>query len=96
MSPLHFDGIAGVVAVHGKGGDEDRAVDADRVHRRHHFVTGNVIRPIRDTVPGPFWGIRLICMDLGIDDRHRGSSSVVLFLLHPVVDAIQQGTGSIV
>ncbi len=27
--------------------------------------------PIRDTVPGPFRGVRLIGVDLGIDDRHR-------------------------
>src|SRR5262249_49399965 len=70
MSPLHFDRIARVVAVHGKGGDEDRAVDADPVHGRHHLVTGDVIGPIRDTVPGPFRGVRLIGVNLGIDDRH--------------------------
>src|SRR4029453_4305041 len=60
-----------IVAVHGKGGDEDRAVDADRVHGRHHLVTGDVIGPIWDTVPGPVRGVRLIGVDLGIDDRHR-------------------------
>src|SRR6516165_986482 len=44
MGPLlHFQRIVGVVAVHGKGGDEDRAVDADFVHRRHHLVTRDVI-----------------------------------------------------
>jgi len=48
---LHLHGIAGVVAVHGKGGDEDRAVDADFVHRRHHLVTRDVIGPVRHTVP---------------------------------------------
>ena len=53
MGPLHFHGIAGVVAVHRKGGDEDRAVDADLVHRRHHLVTRDVIGPVRHTVPGP-------------------------------------------
>jgi hypothetical protein len=47
MSPLHFHRITRVVAVHGKGGDEDRAVDADLVHRGHHLVTRNVIGPIR-------------------------------------------------
>jgi hypothetical protein len=30
MGPLHFHRVAGVVLVHGVGGDEDRAVDADR------------------------------------------------------------------
>jgi hypothetical protein len=71
MSPLHFHRIARVVAVHGKGGDEDRAVNADRVHGRHHLVTGDVIGPIRDTMPGPFRGVRLIDVNLGIDDHHR-------------------------
>src|SRR4029077_9468644 len=56
---------------HGKGGDEDRAVDADPVHGRHHLVAGGVVRPVRDTVPRPFRGVRVIAVDLGIDDRHR-------------------------
>src|SRR5260221_9741591 len=37
----HHHRIASVVAVHREGGDEDRAVDADLVHRRHHLVTGD-------------------------------------------------------
>jgi hypothetical protein len=76
MGPLHFHGIAGVVAVQGKGGDEDRAVDADLVHRRHHLVSRDVIGPVRHTVPRSLRRVRLIGMDLGIDNRHRGSSSV--------------------
>ena len=76
MGALHFHRIARVVAVHGKGGDEDRAVDADLVHRRHHLVTRDVIGPVRHTVPGSLWRVRLIGVDLGIDDRHRGSSSI--------------------
>ena len=77
MGPLHFHRIAGVVVVHRKGGDEDRAVDADLVHRRHHLVAGDVIGPVRHAVPGPLRRVRLIGMDLGIDDRHRGNSSVL-------------------
>src|SRR5262249_16090475 len=71
--PLHFHSITGVVAVHGKGGDEDRAVDADLVHRLHHLVTRDVVGPVRHTVPGSLRGVRLIGMDLGIDDSHRGA-----------------------
>ena len=41
MGPLHLHRITGVVLVHGKGGDEDRAIDADLVHRRHHLVAGD-------------------------------------------------------
>ncbi len=76
MGPLHLDRIAGVIAVRGKGGDEDRAVDADLVHRPHHLVTRDVIGPVRHTVPGSLRSVRVINMDLGIDDSHRGSSSV--------------------
>src|SRR5262249_698927 len=65
------------VAVHGKTGDEDRAVDADLVHCRPHLITRDVIRPVRNTVPGPFWCVRLIDVDLGIDDRHRGRFSAL-------------------
>src|SRR5207247_2149375 len=54
MGPLHFHRITRVVAIHGKGGDEDRAVDPDLVHRRHHLVTRDVIGPVRHTVPGSF------------------------------------------
>jgi hypothetical protein len=32
MGPLHFHRIAAVVLIHRKGGNEDRAVDADLVH----------------------------------------------------------------
>src|SRR5262249_52215196 len=76
MGPLHVHRITRVVAVHGKGGDEDRAVDADLVHRRYHLVTRNVIGPVRHAVPGSLRSVRLISVDLGIDDRHRGSSSI--------------------
>ena len=76
MGPLHVHRVAGVVAVHGKGGDEDRAVDADLVHGRHHLITRDVIGPVWHTMPGSLRGVRLIGMDLRIDDRHWGSSSV--------------------
>jgi hypothetical protein len=36
-----------------------------------------VVGPIRHAVPRPLQRVRLIGMDLGIDDRHRGSSSVL-------------------
>ena len=71
MGPLHLHGIAGIVAVQRKGRDEDRAIDADLVHRRHHLVTRDVIGPVRHAMPGPLRAVRLIGMDLGIDNRHR-------------------------
>src|SRR5262249_326850 len=76
MGPLHLHRITRVVAVHGKGGDEDRAVDADLVHRRPHLVTANVIGPVRHSGPGSLRSVRLIRVDLGIDDRHQGNSSI--------------------
>ena len=42
MGALHLHRVARVVAVQRKGGDEDRAVDADLVHRRDHLVAGDV------------------------------------------------------
>ena len=54
MGPLHFHGIAGVIAVQRKGRDEDRAVDADLVHRRHHLVTRDMIGPVRHVCQGRF------------------------------------------
>src|SRR5438128_708112 len=56
---------------HVTGDEMVAAVDADRVHGRHHLVAGDVIGPVRDTVPGPFRGVGLVGVDLGIDDRHR-------------------------
>ena len=73
MRALHLHRIAGVILVHGEGGDEDRAVDADLVHRRHHLVASHVIGPVRHAVPGPLRRVRLIDVDLGINDRHRGA-----------------------
>jgi hypothetical protein len=35
-----------------------------------------VIGPVRHTVPGPLWRVRLISVDLGIDDHHCASSSI--------------------
>ena len=78
MGPLHVHGVAGVIAVHRKRGDEDRAVDADLVHRRHHLVAGDVIGPVRHGVPRPFRRVCLIGMDLGIDNGHRGCSSLMI------------------
>src|SRR6516162_5230282 len=76
MGALDFHRITRVVTVHGKGGDEDRAIDAHLVHRRNHLVTRNVIGPVRHAVPGSLRSVCLISADLGIDDHHRGNSSI--------------------
>src|SRR5215472_5875133 len=74
MGALYLDRIARVVAVEGKGGDEDRAVDAELVHCRHRLLTGRGGGPVRHIVPGPLRGLRLVGVDLRIDDGHRGGS----------------------
>ena len=43
MRALHLDRVARVVPVQREGRDEDRAVDADLVHRRDHLVAGDVV-----------------------------------------------------
>src|SRR5215471_20044644 len=76
MGALHFHRIARVVAVQGKGRDEDRSVDADLAHRHDHLVARNVIGPVRHTVPRSLRSVRFISVDLGIDNRHRGHTDV--------------------
>jgi hypothetical protein len=53
------------------------AVDGNVIHRRHHLVARYVIGPVRHAVPRPLRRVRLIGVDLGIDDHHRASSSLI-------------------
>src|SRR5262249_42931213 len=41
----------------------------------HHLVPSDVIGPVWHAVPGSLRCVCLIGVDLGIDDRHRSSSS---------------------
>lgn len=52
MLGLHLDRVAGVVAVHREGRHQDRAVDADRIHRRDHLVAGRLGRPASTAAHG--------------------------------------------
>jgi hypothetical protein len=54
-----------------------------------------VIGPVWHAVPGSLRGVRLIGMDLGIDDSHRRSSSVLSELVSHQV-RIQKGQASCV
>jgi hypothetical protein len=47
-----------------------------RVHCRHHLVTRDVIGPVGHSVPRSLRSVRLISVDLGIDDHHRESCSI--------------------
>ena len=75
MGVLHLDRITGVVLIHGKGGYEDRAVNADRIHRYHHLVASDMVGPVRYRVPGAVRRVGGIDMDLGINNGHGGGSS---------------------
>ena len=70
MPGAHLDRIARVVAVHGERGDQQRAVDADGVHRRHHVVARDLRRAVQHRGPGPAGMIALVGVNLGIDRQH--------------------------
>jgi hypothetical protein len=67
---LHLDRIASVVLVEREGGDEDRPVDAEPVHRRDRLVAGGAGGPVGHAVPGPLGRVRLVGVDLRVDDGH--------------------------
>ena len=73
MFQRHFDRVARVIAIQRKRRDEDRAINADLVHRRHHLVAGDMRRPVRHAVPRAARCVGLVGVDLGIDD-HVGNS----------------------
>jgi len=77
MGVAHLDRITGIVLILGKGADEDRTVDTDRIHRRHHLIAVNMVGPFVRRVPGTVrWipgtvrRIGGIYVDLRINDRH--------------------------
>ena len=70
MRLLHLHRIARVVAVHGERRDEDGTVDIELVHFRHHLVSRNMGGPVGRAVPWPAGRVRLVGMDLRIDDGH--------------------------
>ena len=67
---VHLDRVARVVAVHGERRDQQCAIDADGIHRRHHVVARDFGGPVQDGGPGPAGVIALVGVHLGVDDGH--------------------------
>ena len=53
MAFVHLERIARVVAVHRERRHQDRAIDADGVHRGHHLVARHLRGPDQHAVPRP-------------------------------------------
>ena len=62
--------IAGIEAIHGEGGNQYRAIHANRIHRLHHIRTRHFRRAMQHRMPGPARVIAFIGMDLGVNDWH--------------------------
>src|SRR6516165_12685639 len=68
---IDVERIARVVAVEIEGGDNDRGIDADRVHGRYHFLTGCRCRAVELSGPRPTGMVAFVGVYLDIDYRHR-------------------------
>src|SRR5438876_39042 len=66
-------GGAGVVAIDREGGDEDRTVYPELVLRRQLLLARGAGGPVRHAAPRPLRRIRLIGVDLGIDDHREAT-----------------------
>jgi len=76
MGLLHFHRVARVIAIHGEGRDEDRAMNADLVHRRDHFVARHMCGPVRHAMPRPLRVVGVIGVDLRINNHHCSNAFV--------------------
>lgn len=63
---MDFDGVAGVVAIHREGRDQQRAVDPDAIHCSHHVIPGDLRRAVENGSPGPPRVVAFVGMHLGI------------------------------
>jgi hypothetical protein len=69
----NFQSVARVIAIEVEGRDDDRGVDADRIHRRHHLLAARRCRAVQLADPGPARMVALVGVHLDVDYRHRGS-----------------------
>jgi len=72
MFRVNLEGIAGIVAIQSEGRHQQRPIDADRVHRCHHLVAGDLSRPRQESAPRTLRTIPLVGIDLGVN---RGTPS---------------------
>jgi hypothetical protein len=70
MSGVNVEGVAGVIAVHGKRRNQERPVDADGVHGGHHVVTRDLRRAVESGGPGSARVVAFIGVYLGIYCDH--------------------------
>ena len=70
MRGMDLEGVARVVAVHGERRDQQRAVDADGVHRRHHVVARDLGRAVKNRGPRPARMVAFVGVNLDIDRQH--------------------------
>jgi hypothetical protein len=50
---IDLERVARVVAIEVEGGDDDRGIDTDRIHRRYHLLAGRRCRAVQLPGPGP-------------------------------------------
>ena len=74
MCRVYADSEAGIVTVHGKGRNQQCAVDSDLIHGRNHVVSRDLGGTHQEALPRPARMIALIGVDLGVDN---GSLAVV-------------------
>ena len=70
MLRMHFESVAAVEAIHGVGRDQQRTVDADGVHGRHHVVARDLRRSVQKARPGAAGVVALVGVHLGVYRDH--------------------------
>ena len=68
--------VACVKAIHGEGGNQDCASHAHRIHGLDHVSAGDLWRTMQHRMPRAAGMVAFIGMDLGVNDRHGGSSEL--------------------
>ena len=64
MCRVYLECIAGIVAIQSEWRDQQSPIDADRVHRCHHVVAGDLIRTLQESAPRTLRTIPLVGMYL--------------------------------
>ena len=67
VAGVHLQGVAGIVAVHRVGGDEQGAGHAHGVHCGDHIVAGDFVGAFQVAGPGAFRAVALVGVHLGVD-----------------------------
>ncbi len=81
MRGVNLKRVAGVVTIHAERRDQQRAVDADRVHGSDHLVAGDLGRAVENAGPGTARVVAFVGVNLCIQCRHDCQSSMAAILL---------------